>query len=153
MTTNAINDFLATGVDLVHVMLGANDVIYGVDTNQYKDNLQNLINQIKNAGIKHVILSCPTYSTTRDSVQLATHCDKIKELVAENSGYVLLGDTQAYDYFKNNISDIADGVHLTTAGYNKLGEFRADAIKSAIEYQINPVHQRSGSSSHQLTTS
>jgi hypothetical protein len=62
-----------------------------------------------------------------------------EELVAENSGTVILGDTQAYQWFEENDTTMfADIVHPNTLGHAQLGTFRATAIKSALEYQINP---------------
>jgi lysophospholipase L1-like esterase len=63
------------------------------------------------------------------------------ELVDENSGFVLLGDTLAFTEMETisglNVGFV-DGVHPNDTGYAMLGKLRADAIRSALEYQINP---------------
>jgi hypothetical protein len=78
----------------------------------------------------------------------------LQELVIENSGYVLSGDFSAFDYFLSHYPDdqndnlLLDSLHPNGFGAKILGEFRAGAIKSALEYQINPNNTFTGGNSH-----
>jgi lysophospholipase L1-like esterase len=150
LLTNALNTFNAGNVELVHLMLGAND---GCNAT-YKDNLQIIIdtlkdNSITNQNIKHVILSEPIYrkdgageNSAFNQCQIAFSADLVA-LVAENSGFVLLGDTTAFEWFSDHQDeDIwSDSVHENSTGATKLAELWANAIESAINYQIAPAHQ------------
>jgi lysophospholipase L1-like esterase len=51
---------------------------------------------------------------------------------------VVLGDTQSFEYFETHQNELPDRVHPNSNGYQHLGEFRAEAIKSILEYQITP---------------
>ncbi|MDR2540389.1 MAG: hypothetical protein LBD11_01050 [Candidatus Peribacteria bacterium] len=65
----------------------------------------------------------------------------------------MLGDTVAYSYFYTNIAtDMCDNLHPNATGNTQLGKFRANAIKSALEYQINPDHHFLSGNTHTLQT-
>jgi hypothetical protein len=158
--TNAISAFTASGVEIAHIMLGANDAENGVkfSTGVYKSNMENIIETLKDAGMKKIILSYPTYivipSSIRDQESLAliiAYQEVIDELVDGET--VLLGDVEAFDYFSGHQNELPDKVHPNGEGYQNLGKFRATAIKSAIDYQITPEkHFVDEMSGHTLTT-
>ncbi|MDR2540390.1 MAG: SGNH/GDSL hydrolase family protein [Candidatus Peribacteria bacterium] len=86
---SSITAFTNGGVDVVHIMLGTNDafinVSYNISTTDYKINMQAIIDALKLAGIRQVVLSYPTYSSvSRDVALLTGYQDKINELVVEN---------------------------------------------------------------------
>jgi lysophospholipase L1-like esterase len=145
--------FLNSGVDIISIMLGTNETR---PVNDYKANMQTIIDILKNEGFKHVILNQLIYKPGGLSQLplIQQYNTVLVDLVAENSGFVLLGDTQAYAATEA-ISGVGfyDGAHPNNTGYQKIGELWADAIRSALEYQINPTHQRSGNTTYQLTTS
>ena len=145
--TNAITAMNSTGVDIVHIMLGANDAAGAALTAaQYENNMQTIIDRLHLAGFKHVVISYPIYaSKVVNDTLLTSYFGAIDNIVANNGGFVLLGDTSAYQCFKT-VSDTncvlaSDGVHPTSAGYDRLGQFWASAIKSNLLYQINPDHE------------
>ncbi|MDR2523971.1 MAG: GDSL-type esterase/lipase family protein [Candidatus Nomurabacteria bacterium] len=146
--SDALTAFGAAGVEVVHIMLGANDAEIGVKNSvaTYKTNMQTIIDTLKNAGIRQVILSYPTYfgiSGGRDAESQALNLayqTAVDDLVSENGGFALLGDTSAYAWFEANTSALADGTHPTNDGYTQLGQFWATAIRSVLEYEIAPDH-------------
>jgi lysophospholipase L1-like esterase len=125
------------GVDITSIMLGVNDASAGVETATYKSNLQTIIDSLKSAGLRQVILQDPIWRVDAGQ-RLLEYQTAIAELVAENGGYVLQGDTAAYDYFAANQSQLGDGVHPSEAGHLVLGGLWADAILDNLEYEINP---------------
>jgi lysophospholipase L1-like esterase len=90
-------------------MLGTNDV-GSINADTYKNNLQTIINQLKAATIKKIVLSIPPYYHTTGSatasvdanqnIRIAEYQTKIDELVAENDGIVVSGDRQAFPRFE-----------------------------------------------------
>ncbi|MDR3169409.1 MAG: GDSL-type esterase/lipase family protein [Candidatus Peribacteria bacterium] len=133
MMTNALTMFNNAGVDIVHIFLGANDAnLYGgISGEDYKINMQTIIDTLKNnAPIKHVIISSPIYSTYgyTDNTKIQAYHSVIQELVAENSGFVLGGDRNAYEWFEQQEtatpgSALIDKIHPRPQAYIQLGEF------------------------------
>jgi lysophospholipase L1-like esterase len=65
-----------------------------------------------------------------------------------------MGDDKMWEWSQTNSGTIfTDGIHLNDAGKAKLGELRANAIRSNLEYQINPDHNRVDGNTYQKTTS
>jgi hypothetical protein len=134
MMTDALTMFTNAGVNLVHIFLGANDAndSHGISGEDYKTNMQTIIDTLKtNALIKHIIISSPIYSTSVsiDNAKIQAYHSVIQELVAENAGFVLAGDSNAYDWFEqketaNPGSVLVDTLHPRPLGYIQLGEFR-----------------------------
>ncbi|HEY0965670.1 MAG TPA: SGNH/GDSL hydrolase family protein [Candidatus Saccharimonadales bacterium] len=154
---DAISAFQQANVDVVHIMLGTNDVTTTrrVSPITYYNNLQHIINQLKAAGFKRVVLARPIYfspqhNTNRDQQSLNTLADgyyqALQALVLKNHGYVLMGDTQAYEWFKNHYDFTGtagtyydDPTHPTSLGYDKLGEFWAAEIKTTLLTKTTPT--------------
>jgi lysophospholipase L1-like esterase len=117
--TKALNAFSSNGVELVHIMIGTNDL--GKETEQYKTNMQMIIdtlrdNPITQSQIKHVIISKLIWRDTSkvggDLVKMAAFNEVIDELIAENGGFVLIGDEDAYAWFEvDNDTNMSDGLH------------------------------------------
>jgi lysophospholipase L1-like esterase len=115
-------------------MLGTNDssISRNVLPDEYKNNLQSMIDGLKSIGVKKVILNrspyvLPTAANHDDQalVKMAGYMEVIKELVDGET--VLLGDIEAYNYFEANQNQLSDGIHPTPAGYQQLGIFWANA--------------------------
>jgi lysophospholipase L1-like esterase len=141
--TNAINAFDASGVEIIHIMHGHND---NVDAGTFYVNMTALVQKLKDHGYKHVILSYPFYAFSgyagNVGERLISFLPKIDQIIEEFSGYVLLGDTEARNWLKDNYQNMqVDGVHLNVSGNMQIGTYWATAIKSALEYQITPTHQ------------
>jgi lysophospholipase L1-like esterase len=157
LLTNAMNAFDNAGVELINIMIGTNDA-GSTTTGDYKVAMQSLISQLQQHGYKHIFLhSIPfvkTPSTPLVNQRLESYQMVLDELVAENAGFVVRGDTNIWEWSQTNSGSVfrEDGVHLNDTGHTKLGEFWANAIRSNFEYQINPAHSFTGTdgSSHTL---
>jgi lysophospholipase L1-like esterase len=142
--TSAISAFNGAGVEVVHIMLGTNDskASESITPTDYKNNMQQIIDQLKTAGVKNVIVSYPAIAFLNDEstpiAKLQSFIAVIPELVSENDGFVRLGDTQAYDYFQNTPTALFDKVHPNATGHAALGGFWANAIRADLEYEIDP---------------
>jgi lysophospholipase L1-like esterase len=143
-TTDALNLFAANDVEVVHIMIGTND-LSSWTPEQYKTGMQAIIdklrdNSITGINIKHLVISKLTWRNASQAIQdkITAYGDVIDELVAENHDFVLLGDESAYDWFLSNPSYLYDGLHPTAAGNEVLADFWANAILGNYEYQINP---------------
>jgi lysophospholipase L1-like esterase len=134
---------MSGGVEVVSIMLGTNDC-GSILTADYKSNLQTIIDRLHIAGIRKVILQNSIYRVGC-AARLPEYHAAIAELVTENNGYVLQGDTSAYEYFANNQAELGDGVHPSEAGHVTLGAYWANAIKSNLEREITPTHSWSAS--------
>ena len=64
--TNALADFSLSGVDFVHIMLGGNDAYGDVTSGSYKANMQTIIDILKSAGIRQILVSNSLYVSTND---------------------------------------------------------------------------------------
>jgi lysophospholipase L1-like esterase len=145
VTTNAIAKFQAAGVDIVSVMLGS---VGRNAPDVYKASMQKLADQLKAAGFKHMIINNAVYNTSHPENYgiMEAYPPLNAELVAENGGFILLGDNGgAFDWFKEQEtmsagSVLLDGTHPNSVGHTKLGEFWAGAIKADLLYQISPNH-------------
>jgi lysophospholipase L1-like esterase len=126
-------------VEIVSIMLGTNDskVAENISIDDYTTNLETIINQLKLAGIKKIILNEPPYIISKENggnsqwdntsiTKMTGYIAAIDPLV--DGEQVLRGDTQAYAYFEANQTELPDKIHPNTLGHQHLGEFRASAI-------------------------
>ena len=141
-------------VDIVSIMLGANDAEKKANPNtqapytveEYQNHLQRIVDRCKESGIRQVILHYNIYfgaSSNRPSESQKRNIEyqtAIDRLVTANCGYVLLGNTDAYAWFRDHPDSLPDKVHPNNTGYAALGEFWADAIRENILYQAKPNH-------------
>jgi lysophospholipase L1-like esterase len=151
--TTAKSAFSSAGVTHVHIMLGANDAAASnlVSAATYGSNLSSCVNDLVGAGYK-VILSYPTYIpagannnvTTAASVALTqSYQAQIDALV--NHSTILRGDTLAFNYFADNLSEYqSDQTHPTATGSASLGLMWARAIDRAL-------YKRSGGAARTVT--
>lgn len=133
--------FASAGATHVHIMLGANDAAAAnlVSAATYLANLSGICSNLTGAGYK-VVLSYPTYipagansnATTAASVALAqSYQAQIDSLI--NGSTILRGDTLAWQYFQDALSEYqADQTHPTVAGAKSLAAMWARAIDAAM---------------------
>ena len=131
--TLAFSAFDAEDVEIVHIMLGQNDLD---DAALYKSNLEQLIQQIKDHGYRQVILSYPIHTSTK----LDSFTSVIDQIVSEGQGYVLLGDTTLRNTDWSGQGMLSDAIHLNDDGYAVVGAAWASAIHSNLLAQINPAN-------------
>lgn len=140
--TITINTLVENNIDIVHLMLGSND-LWASTPPAYKTHMQTAIDALKAAGIKHVILSKLVWRHEVDAPTRITGFGTIiDELIAENNGYVLPGDTDAYAWFQNdNTANMTDGLHPNSGlGQRTLMDFWTTAITRNLKYQVAPNH-------------
>jgi lysophospholipase L1-like esterase len=138
--TGAKTAFSASGVEIVSLMFGRNDTTQGTLSGVFKTNIQTLIDDLKTIGIKHIILNCPIYATIGGDhpARLQEYCIVLSEIVDENPGYAVMGDTTAFGIFENDIGLLDDGTHPTIQGYLILANIWAGVISSFLDDYITP---------------
>ncbi|MDR0650103.1 MAG: hypothetical protein LBG59_01505 [Candidatus Peribacteria bacterium] len=107
-----MQSFVASGVEIVSIMLGTNDSrIDDLTTIEiYRTRMQTLINNLKTNGIKKIILNEPPYVVSGaynnasrgegSHTKLLGFIDVLDEV--SDGEMVIRGDTQAYEYFEAN---------------------------------------------------
>ncbi|MDR3168461.1 MAG: hypothetical protein LBU27_01490 [Candidatus Peribacteria bacterium] len=139
-----------SGVEVVSIMLGTNDTRQDQKRTPeaYKVSMQALIDKLKD-DFRLVILNEPpaidrnqSFASSlwdeQSNTRLSGYIEKLNELVMENDGFVIRGDTTVYQYFMDNPTCLGDGIHPNNCGKIYIGKQWANAIKSALDYQINP---------------
>lgn len=121
-----LKEFKKNKVEVVQVMLGTNDLVKKLPTDEIVDHLREIANRVKRNGAKVVIVNNIPYSSLLDDEQ-ARHLNiRLGHLASERDVYI--GDTSAYDYFKSHQEQLTDGTHMNQAGYQKLAELWSDAL-------------------------
>ena len=121
-----LKEFKKNKVEVVQVMLGTNDLVKRLPTDEIVDHLREIADRVKRNGAKMVIVNNIPYSSLLDDEQ-ARHLNiRLGHLVSERDVYI--GDTSAYDYFKSHQEQLTDGTHMNQAGYQKLAELWSDAL-------------------------
>lgn len=137
--------FASAGVTHVHIMLGANDAaaVNLVSAATFGSNLSAICSNLTAAGYT-VLLSYPTYipagantnATTAAGVELARQYQAQIDALIDGTT-VLRGDTLAWQYFANNLSEyLSDKTHPTATGAISLANMWARAIDRAV---VNPA--------------
>ena len=122
----ALKEFKKNKVEVVQVMLGTNDLVKKLPTDEIVDHLREIADRVKRSGVKIVIVNNIPYSSLLDDEQ-AQHLNiRLGHLASERDVYI--GDTSAYDYFKSHQEQLIDGTHMNQAGYQKLAELWSDAL-------------------------
>ena len=122
----ALKEFKKNKVEVVQVMLGTNDLVKKLPTDEIVDHLREIADRVKRSGVKMVIVNNIPYSSLLDDEQ-AQHLNiRLGHLASERDVYI--GDTSAYDYFKSHQEQLIDGTHMNQAGYQKLAELWSDAL-------------------------
>ena len=122
----ALKEFKKNKVEVVQVMLGTNDLVKKLPTDEIVDHLREIADRVKRNGAKMVIVNNIPYSSLLDDEQ-AQHLNiRLGHLASERDVYI--GDTSAYDYFRSHQEQLTDGTHMNQAGYQKLAELWSDAL-------------------------
>ena len=122
----ALKEFKKNKVEVVQVMLGTNDLVKRLPTDEIVDHLREIADRVKRNGAKMVIVNNIPYSSLLDDEQ-AQHLNiRLGHLASERDVYI--GDTSAYDYFRSHQEQLTDGTHMNQAGYQKLAELWSDAL-------------------------
>jgi lysophospholipase L1-like esterase len=144
--TSAVNQFNAGGVEVVHIMLGTNDIgDNSITAAVYKENMQTIIDRLfaQVASVKKIIISDPMALLANQAPARNKRAEisvVIDELV--NGETVLRGDKEAYAYFQANLTSLTcDNTHPNQVGNVQLGTYWANAIRADLEYQISPAYE------------
>ena len=122
----ALKEFKKNKVEVVQVMLGTNDLVKKLPTDEIVDHLREIADRAKRNGAKMVIVNNIPYSSLLDDEQARRLNIRLGHLASERDVYI--GDTSAYDYFKSHQEQLIDGTHMNQAGYQKLAELWSDAL-------------------------
>ena len=132
----ALKEFKKNKVEVVQVMLGTNDLVKKLPTDEIVDHLREIADRVKRNGAKMVIVNNIPYSSLLDDEQ-AQHLNiRLGHLASERDVYI--GDTSAYDYFKSHQEQLIDGTHMNQAGYQKLAELWSDALERVVSTAKQP---------------
>ena len=132
----ALKEFKKNKVEVVQVMLGTNDLVKKLPTDEIVDHLREIADRVKRNGAKIVIVNNIPYSSLLDDEQ-AQHLNiRLGHLASERDVYI--GDTSAYDYFKSHQEQLIDGTHMNQAGYQKLAELWSDALERVVSTAKQP---------------
>lgn len=132
----ALKEFKKNKVEVVQVMLGTNDLVKKLPTDEIVDHLREIADRVKRSGVKIVIVNNIPYSSLLDDEQ-AQHLNiRLGHLASERDVYI--GDTSAYDYFKSHQEQLIDGTHMNQAGYQKLAELWSDALERVVSTAKQP---------------
>lgn len=123
----ALKEFKKNKVEVVQVMLGTNDLVKRLPTDEIVDHLREIADRVKRNGAKMVIVNNIPYSSLLDDEQARRLNIRLGHLASERDVYI--GDTSAYDYFKSHQEQLIDGTHMNQAGYQKLAELWSDALE------------------------
>ncbi len=123
----ALKEFKKNKVEVVQVMLGTNDLVKKLPTDEIVDHLREIADRVKRNGAKMVIVNNIPYSSLLDDEQAQYLNIRLGHLASERDVYI--GDTSAYDYFKSHQEQLIDGTHMNQAGYQKLAELWSDALE------------------------
>ena len=140
--TTAKAAFASVGVRIIHIMLGTNDSepAHGpVSAATYFSNMQSICQNLVSAGYL-VVVSYPPYVvpgsasgayTSASDTALQGYQQQINNLV--NGRTILQGDTQAFNFFLDNQSDLVDGIHPTPAGVTVFGTLWSQALSLIVK--------------------
>lgn len=132
----ALKEFKKNKVEVVQVMLGTNDLVKKLPTDEIVDHLREITDRVKRSGVKIVIVNNIPYSSLLDDEQAQRLNIRLGHLASERDVYI--GDTSAYDYFKSHQEQLIDGTHMNQAGYQKLAELWSDALGRVVSTAKQP---------------
>ena len=127
---SAIDEFVANDVEIVQIMLGTNDIAQGIPIDEIIDNLRNIIDRLRDNGVKIFIINKIPYSLHRDDLTVRQYNVALDEL--PNGSDIFVGDDQSYQYFREHQDQLYDGLHMNQDGYIKLAELWSDAFRRIV---------------------
>jgi lysophospholipase L1-like esterase len=133
MNETYLNEIKKYRIETAQIMLGTNDSVRGVSTANYIKNISGIIDKLLAVGVKTVVLNQPIYNAVSPRM-LSEYSAGLVGLA--NSATVFLGDTKAYDWFRQNSRHLdgdGRGFHPDQEGYRVLGELWAAAFLSIVE--------------------
>jgi lysophospholipase L1-like esterase len=150
--TNAKNTFQSNGVEIVQIVLGINDAVVPISKEDYKANMQSIIAELKDIGIKKVIVAEVHLSSRSGYPNFPNYISDYNEVLRElvDGETVFLGDTSARAYFAAHPEQFADALHPNDAGYVAMGEMWADAYERVIIEPLATQHGFTGTDEHQV---
>jgi lysophospholipase L1-like esterase len=123
------------GADIAQIMLGTNDVGLGVTIEQYKENMQSIINTLLTSGVKKIMINKPIYAASV-SDKINQYWDYLQTTPSIfDDETVVKGDEEAFDWFAKRtylLDGNGGGFHPDEYGYEILGQFWAKALQRAI---------------------
>lgn len=131
----AMAEFKKQNVEVVQVMLGTNDVIAGIPTDESINNLQTIADRLVDNGAKLVMINKVPYSRDRDDLKMRQLNTMIERL--PDNQQIFLGDEDSYDYFYLHQDELEDGTHMTEQGYKSLAKLWTTALRQAVAESMN----------------
>lgn len=132
----ALEVFRRAKVQYVIVTLGINDARERRDPAEFRANLAAIVAALRGAGFDVVLNLPPAHEPGRsskwaDADTLARLRSYLREIEALADGRrAMLGDTTAFDHFRDHPEQLRDGVHPGPAGAAWLGRRWADAFRA-----------------------
>lgn len=126
----AMVEFKQNDVEVVQMMLGTNDVMQSIPTDEVVSNLRTIAERLIDNGAKLVIVNKIPYASDRDELkmrQLNTVLDRLPD-----NKHIYLGDEDSFDHFYLHRDQLIDGVHMTEDGYAELGRMWAKSLKRVV---------------------
>jgi Lysophospholipase L1 and related esterases len=123
------------GADIAQIMLGTNDAGKGISKEEYKQNMQSIIDSLLGSGVKKVMINKPIFATSIHEA-INEYWDYLQaEPSVFDDASVVKGDEDAYDWFAQKtylLDGDGEGFHPNEFGYEMLGQFWAKALQRAI---------------------
>jgi lysophospholipase L1-like esterase len=127
----------ANNATIALIMLGTNNSRVGGSAAAYQADMQNMLTALKAAGITKSILNYqpwldPTGIIGGDNNLLNQYQGVYSILAAADPAHVFVGDTAAWQYFKDHPDQLRDGVHPTNVGYMNLAGLDAVGFEKVL---------------------
>jgi len=134
LMSEAIHLFSLSQVETIHFSIGYNDLFYGISPADYGRHLQTIVDTLREAGFKRLIISDPEPARNLSESFESTYfgyVGAIGHVVAQNPDFAFRGDnSRSWTLFAQRPDELFDdNVHQTEAGAQALGEIWADAIR------------------------
>jgi lysophospholipase L1-like esterase len=130
------NGLNVEGADIAQIMLGTNDAGLGIPIEQYKENMQSIINTLLTSGVKKIMVNKPIYAASV-SDKINQYWDYLQTAPSIfDDETVVKGDEEAYDWFAKRtylLDGDGGGFHPDEYGYEILGQFWAKALQRVMD--------------------
>jgi lysophospholipase L1-like esterase len=130
------------GADIAQIMLGANDAGMGISTEEYKQNMQTIVNTLLSSGVKKVMINKPIFAASvSDKINEYWEYLQVAPSVFDDDA-VVKGDEDAYGWFASRqylLDGDGGGFHPDEYGYEILGQFWARALQRNLSKDVSVV--------------